>query len=284
MSFLILTGMSGAGKTQATKFLEDIGYFCIDNMPLKLFSKFGEMYKRSEFTNKKTALVTDVRSGDDFSDLYHFIEDMKAIGEPIKVVFIDCSDSVILNRYKENKRIHPLAEDGNNITALEEERQMLAHLKELSDVIIDTSAYSVWELKKNIVKLFGTAEGEGGIKINIISFGFKHGLPQTCDLVFDVRFLDNPYYVAESKNLTGNDAPVRDYVMHLENCPEFIKKLEDMITFLLPLYRSEGKEILEIGIGCTGGKHRSVAITNELAERFKQKGYSVFSEHRDILK
>lgn len=161
---------------------------------------------------------------------------------------------------------------------------MLAHLKELSDVIIDTSAYSVWELKKNIVKLFGTAEGEGGIKINIISFGFKHGLPQTCDLVFDVRFLDNPYYVAELKNLTGNDAPVRDYVMHLENCPEFIKKLEDMITFLLPLYRSEGKEILEIGIGCTGGKHRSVAITNELAERFKQKGYSVFSEHRDILK
>ena len=284
MSFLILTGMSGAGKTQATKFLEDIGYFCIDNMPLKLFSKFGEMYKRSEFTNKKTALVTDVRSGDDFSDLYHFIEDMKAIGEPIKVVFIDCSDSVILNRYKENKRIHPLAEDGNNIMALEEERQMLAHLKELSDVIIDTSAYSVWELKKNIVKLFGTAEGEGGIKINIISFGFKHGLPQTCDLVFDVRFLDNPYYVAELKNLTGNDAPVRDYVMHLENCPEFIKKLEDMITFLLPLYRSEGKEILEIGIGCTGGKHRSVAITNELAERFKQKGYSVFSEHRDILK
>lgn len=192
MSFLILTGMSGAGKTQATKFLEDIGYFCIDNMPLKLFSKFGEMYKRSEFTNKKTALVTDVRSGDDFSDLYHFIEDMKAIGEPIKVVFIDCSDSVILNRYKENKRIHPLAEDGNNITALEEERQMLAHLKELSDVIIDTSAYSVWELKKNIVKLFGTAEGEGGIKINIISFGFKHGLPQTCDLVFDVRFFGQP--------------------------------------------------------------------------------------------
>ena len=249
-----------------------------------MLSEIMPSFKRSEFTNKKTALVTDVRSGDDFSDLYHFIEDMKAIGEPIKVVFIDCSDSVILNRYKENKRIHPLAEDGNNITALEEERQMLAHLKELSDVIIDTSAYSVWELKKNIVKLFGTAEGEGGIKINIISFGFKHGLPQTCDLVFDVRFLDNPYYVAELKNLTGNDAPVRDYVMHLENCPEFIKKLEDMITFLLPLYRSEGKEILEIGIGCTGGKHRSVAITNELAERFKQKGYSVFSEHRDILK
>ncbi len=284
MSFLILTGMSGAGKTQATKFLEDIGYFCIDNMPLKLFSKFGEMYKHSEFTSKKTALVTDVRSGDDFSDLYHFIEDMKEIGEQIKVVFIDCSDAVILNRYKENKRLHPLAEDGNNVNAIEEERQKLAHLRTLSDVIIDTSAYSVWELKKNIVKLFGSADEETGIKVNLISFGYKHGLPQTCDLVFDVRFLDNPYYVAELKKLTGNDAAVRNYVMHLKDCPEFIEKLVDMIAFLLPLYRSEGKEILEIGIGCTGGKHRSVAITNELADIFKKKGYSVFTEHRDILK
>lgn len=148
MGFLILTGMSGAGKTQATKFLEDIGYFCIDNMPLKLFPKFGEMYRHSEFTSKKTALVTDVRSGNDFSDLYNFIDDMKAIGEQIRIVFIDCSDSVILNRYKENKRLHPLAEDGNNLNAIEEERRKLAHLKELSDVIIDTSAYSVWELKK----------------------------------------------------------------------------------------------------------------------------------------
>ena len=284
MGFLILTGMSGAGKSQATKFLEDIGYFCIDNMPLKLFSKFGEMYKRSEFTSKKTALVTDVRSGDNFSDLYHFIEDMKKIGEQVRVVFIDCSDSVILNRYKENKRLHPLAEDGNNVNAIEEERIKLAHLKELSDVIIDTSAYSVWELKKNIVKLFGTADDENGIKVNILSFGYKHGLPQTCDLIFDVRFLDNPYYVAELKNLTGNDEAVRNYVMQSANCREFLGKLEDMIAFLLPLYRSEGKEILEIGIGCTGGKHRSVALTNELAALFKKKGYRVFTEHRDILK
>ncbi|MFR1518719.1 MAG: RNase adapter RapZ [Clostridia bacterium] len=284
MGFLILTGMSGAGKSQATKFLEDIGYFCIDNMPLKLFSKFGEMYKRSEFTSKKTALVTDVRSGDNFSDLYHFIEDMKKIGEQVRVVFIDCSDSVILNRYKENKRLHPLAEDGNNVNAIEEERIKLAHLKELSDVIIDTSAYSVWELKKNIVKLFGTADDENGIKVNILSFGYKHGLPQTCDLIFDVRFLDNPYYVAELKNLTGNDEAVRNYVMQSANCREFLGKLEDMIAFLLPLYRSEGKEILEIGIGCTGGKHRSVALTNELAALFKKKGYPVFTEHRDILK
>lgn len=284
MSFLILTGMSGAGKTQATKFLEDIGYFCIDNMPLKLIPKFGEMYKRSEFTNKKTALVTDIRSGDDFTDLYHFIEDMNMIGEFVKVVFIDCSDTVILNRYKENKRLHPLAEDGDNVRAIEMERNKLAQLKAISDVIIDTSAYSVWELKKNIVKLFGTSEDENGIKLHVISFGFKHGLPQTCDLVFDVRFLDNPYYVAALKSLTGDDGPVRNYVMESPNCAEFLKKLIDMVDFLYPLYRAEGKEILEIGIGCTGGKHRSVAIANEITSIFKEKGYSVFKEHRDILK
>ena len=284
MSFLILTGMSGAGKTQATKFLEDIGYFCIDNMPLKLIPKFGEMYKRSEFTNKKTALVTDIRSGDDFTDLYHFIEDMNMIGEFVKVVFIDCSDTVILNRYKENKRLHPLAEDGDNVRAIEMERNKLAQLKAISDVIIDTSAYSVWELKKNIVKLFGTSEDENGIKLHVISFGFKHGLPQTCDLVFDVRFLDNPYYVAALKSLTGDDEPVRNYVMESPNCAEFLKKLIDMVDFLYPLYRAEGKEILEIGIGCTGGKHRSVAIANEITSIFKEKGYSVFKEHRDILK
>ena len=284
MGFLIVTGMSGAGKTQATKFLEDIGYFCIDNMPLKLFPKFGEMYKHSEFTSKKTALVTDIRSGDDFSDLYLFIADMKAIGEPIKVVFIDCTDAVILNRYKENKRLHPLAEDGNNGAAIEMERKKLLHLKEISDVIIDTSAYSIWELKKNIVKLFGTADDETGIKVNVVSFGYKHGVPQTCDLVFDVRFLDNPYYVEGLRDLTGDDAAVRNYVAKSPNCPEFLEKVTDLIAFLLPLYRSEGKEILEVGIGCTGGKHRSVAIANEIARRFKNEGYAVFQEHRDILK
>lgn len=284
MGFLILTGMSGAGKSQASKFLEDIGFFCIDNMPLKLFSKFGEMCRRSEFGSKKTALVTDVRSGNDFSDLYAFIDDIRSMGEQIKIVFIDCSDSVILNRYKENKRLHPLAEGGNNEAAIQNEREKLSRLKAIADVIIDTSAYSIWELKKTIVKLFGTSDNEYGIKLNVISFGYKYGIPGSCDLVFDVRFLDNPYYVAELKNLTGNDNAVREYVLSSDNCSEFLKKLEDMMLFLLPLYRSEGKEILEIGIGCTGGKHRSVALTNVLAEKLKNKGYSVFTEHRDILK
>ena len=257
--------MSGGGKTQAAKFLEDIGYFCIDNMPLKLFSKFGEMYKHSEITQKKTAFVTDVRSGDDFSDVYAFIEDMKTSGEPVRVVFIDCNDSVILNRYKENKRLHPLAQDGNNVAAIESERKRLEGLKNIADIIIDTSKFSIWELKKNIVKLFGSNDGNGGIKINVVSFGFKHGVPQTCDITFDVRFLKNPYYIDELKYKTGNDEEVKNFVLNSEYCQEFIKKFIDMLDMLLPLYSNEGKEILEIGIGCTGGKHRSVAIANEIS-------------------
>lgn len=284
MGILILTGMSGGGKTQAAKFLEDIGYFCIDNMPLKLFSKFGEMYKHSEITQKKTAFVTDVRSGDDFSDVYAFIEDMKTSGEPVRVVFIDCNDSVILNRYKENKRLHPLAQDGNNVAAIESERKRLEGLKNIADIIIDTSKFSIWELKKNIVKLFGSNDGNGGIKINVVSFGFKHGVPQTCDITFDVRFLKNPYYVDELKYKTGNDEEVKNFVLNSEYCQEFIKKFIDMLDMLLPLYSNEGKEILEIGIGCTGGKHRSVAIANEISRILKEKKYPVFNEHRDILK
>lgn len=284
MGILILTGMSGGGKTQTAKFLEDIGYFCIDNMPLKLFSKFGEMYRHSEIAQKKTAIVTDVRSGDDFSDVYKFIEDMKVSGETVKVVFVDCNDAVILNRYKENKRLHPLAQDGNNVAAIENERKRLAGLKQISDIIIDTSKYSIWELKKNIVKLFSTNDSSTGIKLNIMSFGFKHGLPATCDLVFDVRFLKNPYYIDDLKYKTGNDEEVKSYVLGFDDCKVFIQKLKDMLEFLLPLYSNEGKEILEIGIGCTGGKHRSVTIVNELTAIMKEKNYSVFSEHRDILK
>lgn len=284
MGILILTGMSGGGKTQAAKFLEDIGYFCIDNMPLKLFSKFGEMYRHSEIAQKKTAIVTDVRSGDDFSDVYRFIDDMKVSGEAVKVVFIDCNDAVILNRYKENKRLHPLAQDGNNVAAIENERKRLTGLKQIADIIIDTSKYSIWELKKNIVKLFSTNDGKTGIKLNIMSFGFKHGVPPTCDLVFDVRFLKNPYYIDDLKYKTGNDEEVKSYVLGFDECKIFIQKLKDMLEFLLPLYSNEGKEILEIGIGCTGGKHRSVTIVNELTAIMKEKYYAVFNEHRDILK
>lgn len=282
MSFIILTGMSGAGKSQATKFLEDVGYFCIDNMPLKLFSKFGELYRCSE-VQKKTALVTDIRSGTDFSDLYTFVDDMRNLGQDVKVLFIDCSDIVILNRYKENKRLHPLANDGNNISAIHKEREMLSKLKSMSDVIIDTSNFSIWDLKKNIIKFFGD-DISSGIRVNVCSFGFKRGIPVTCDLVFDVRFIDNPYYIPELKHQTGNDEAVKEFVLGDKNCKIFLNKLEEMLLFLIPLYKNEGKELLEIGIGCTGGKHRSVAIASELANILKEKGVNVSLEHRDILK
>ncbi len=282
MSFIILTGMSGAGKSQATKFLEDVGYFCIDNMPLKLFSKFGELYRCSE-VQKKTALVTDIRSGTDFSDLYSFVDEMKSLGHNIKILFIDCSDIIILNRYKENKRLHPLANDGNNISAIHKEREMLSKLKEMSDVIIDTSNFSIWDLKKSIIKLFGE-DIHSGIKVNVCSFGFKRGIPVTADLVFDVRFIKNPYYIPELKYQTGQDEAVKDFVLGDKNCKIFLGKLEEMLLFLIPLYKNEGKELLEIGIGCTGGKHRSVAIASKIADILREKGVNVSLEHRDILK
>lgn len=282
MSFIILTGMSGAGKSQATKFLEDVGYFCIDNMPLKLFSKFGELYRCSE-VQKKTALVTDIRSGNDFSDLYTFVDEMKKLGQDIKILFIDCSDLIILNRYKENKRLHPLANDGNNISAIHKEREMLSKLKEMADFVIDTSNFSIWDLKKSIIKLFGE-DIHSGIKVNVCSFGFKRGIPVTSDLVFDVRFIKNPYYISELKHQTGKDEAVKEFVLGDKNCKIFLGKLEEMLLFLIPLYKNEGKELLEIGIGCTGGKHRSVAIASEIANILKEKGVNVSLEHRDILK
>ena len=282
MSFIILTGMSGAGKSQATKFLEDVGYFCIDNMPLKLFSKFGELYRCSE-VQKKTALVTDIRSGNDFSDLYTFVDEMKKLGQDIKILFIDCSDLIILNRYKENKRLHPLANDGNNISAIHKEREMLSKLKEMADFVIDTSNFSIWDLKKSIIKLFGE-DIHSGIRVNVCSFGFKRGIPVTSDLVFDVRFIKNPYYISELKHQTGKDEAVKEFVLGDKNCKIFLGKLEEMLLFLIPLYKNEGKELLEIGIGCTGGKHRSVAIASELANILKEKGVNVSLEHRDILK
>ena len=282
MSFIILTGMSGAGKSQATKFLEDVGYFCIDNMPLKLFSKFGELYRCSE-VQKKTALVTDIRSGTDFSDLYSFVDETKSLGHNIKILFIDCSDIIILNRYKENKRLHPLANDGNNISAIHKEREMLSKLKEMADFVIDTSNFSIWDLKKSIIKLFGE-DIHSGIKVNVCSFGFKRGIPVTADLVFDVRFIKNPYYIPELKYQTGQDEAVKDFVLGDKNCKIFLGKLEEMLLFLIPLYKNEGKELLEIGIGCTGGKHRSVAIASKIADILREKGVNVSLEHRDILK
>lgn len=276
--------MSGAGRTQATKFLEDLGYFCIDNMPPMLLPKFGELYILNEMKIDKLALVMDVRSGDFYNDLLKFMDEMKKVDVEVSILFLDCSDEVLINRYKENRRLHPLAQTGNNLEGIMLERQRLSSLKGQSDYIIDTTKFSVWDLKKEIASIFKDETSQLDLIVNLVSFGYKYGLPISCDLLFDVRFIPNPFYVPELRNYTGNDENVKEYVLYAEETKVFLDKLIDLLKFLLPLYQVEGKKTLTIGIGCTGGKHRSVAITNELAKLINNLGYKPSIEHRDIGK
>ena len=276
--------MSGAGRTQATKFLEDLGYFCIDNMPPMLLPKFGELYLLNEMKIEKLALVMDVRSGDFFNDLITFMDDMKKVSVDVSILFLDCSDEVLINRYRENRRLHPLAHTGNNLEGITLERKRLSALKGQSDYVIDTTNYSVWDLKNNIVELFKDDNAQTDLIVNVVSFGYKYGLPISCDLMFDVRFIPNPFYVPELRNYTGNDERVKEYVLYADETKTFLAKLFDLLQFLLPLYQIEGKKTLTIGIGCTGGKHRSVAIANELVRQLNVIGYKPSLEHRDIGK
>ncbi len=284
MEFVIITGMSGAGRTQVTKFMEDLGYFCIDNIPTLLLPKFGELYEKNEMNLHKFALVMDVRGGAFVEDLYNFTGKMKTLGVAVQILFLDCADNVLVSRHKENKKLHPLAVDGDNLSAVTRERQLLSGLRENADYIIDTTNTSIWELKKRIHEIFATEDGESRMKVNVISFGYKHGVPEQADLMFDVRFLPNPYYVAALRNQTGNDEAVSSYVLNSDGADAFLQKLEDLLKFLLPKYQEEGKEVLVIAIGCTGGHHRSVAISNEICKRLSTPEMPVSLTHRDIGK
>lgn len=284
MEFVIVTGMSGAGRTQATKFMEDLGYFCIDNIPTLLLPKFGELYEKNEMKLNKFALVMDVRGGDFVEDLYLFTDKMKALGVTVQILFLDCADNVLISRHKENKKLHPLAADGDNMSAVARERKLVSGLRENADHVIDTTNLSIWELKKRIHELFSEEGSNSRMKVNVISFGYKHGVPEQADLMFDVRFLPNPYYVAGLRNMTGNDEAVSSYVLSSEAAQTFLKKTEDLLKFLLPLYQEEGKEVLVIGVGCTGGHHRSVAISNEICKRLSLPDMPVSLTHRDIGK
>lgn len=284
MEIVILTGMSGAGRTQATKFLEDLGYFCIDNIPTVLLPKFGELYEKNEMQVERFALVMDVRGGDFVDDLYTFIDKMRVLDVTVRILFLDCADAVLVNRHKENKKLHPLAFDGDNAAAIGRERALVSGLKERADYVVDTSALSIWDLKKEIQRLFGGTNDARSIKLHLISFGYKHGVPAQADLMFDVRFLPNPYYVPELRNFTGNDDAVSSYVCNSDAAQAFMQKIMDMLEFLLPLYQTEGKEVLVVAIGCTGGHHRSVAIANALCKMLAQQGRTVSLSHRDIGK
>ncbi len=284
MRFVIVTGMSGGGKRTALKMLEDMGYYCVDNLPVPLIDKFVELIGTQNREITKVALGLDVRVDQPFEDAQKVLERLKNKGYVFEILFMDCSESVLLNRYKESRRMHPLAPEGRVEDGILREKQILEDIKKKSNYVIETSHLLTRELKEEIDRIFIRNEEYNSLIVNIVSFGFKNGIPADADLIFDVRFLPNPFYIDELKHKTGNDAEVRDYVMGYTEAGIFLEKITDMVSFLIPGYIKEGKYQLIIGIGCTGGKHRSVTLANELYKQMKDKGnYGLKISHRDII-
>ena len=285
MRFVIVSGMSGAGKSTALKILEDLGFFCVDNLPIKLITKFAELTFVPNSEINKVALGIDIRSGDALNELESILENMSAKNYMYEILFLDANDETLVKRYKETRRKHPLAENNRVDKGIVLERKKLEFLKKQADYIIDTSKLLTRELKFELEEIFVKNKEFKSLFITILSFGFKYGIPNDSDLVFDVRFLPNPYYIDELKQKTGNDIEVQNFCMQYEVSKQFIDKLEDMVNFLIPNYIAEGKNQLVISIGCTGGKHRSVTLANELYNRLNNKGdYGLKIEHRDIQK
>lgn len=286
MRFVIVTGMSGAGKSTALKMLEDAGYFCVDNLPIALVGKFAELIYQKNREISKAALGIDIRNGQALENLEEVLEEMTGRNFPYEILFLDASDETLVKRYKETRRIHPLAMDDRVDKGIALERKKLSFLKEHADFIIDTSLLLTRELKLELEKIFVKDAQYKNLFVTVLSFGFKYGIPSDSDLVFDVRFLPNPYYIEELRPKTGNDKEIKDYVMAFEPAHIFLNKLTDMLEFLIPNYILEGKNQLVISIGCTGGKHRSVTLANEIYETLKNNdgGYGVKIEHRDIEK
>ena len=282
MRFVIVTGMSGAGKSSVLKMLEDEGYFCVDNLPVPLITKFAQFSWHEENMISKVALGIDIRSRRHLSMLESELEEVRESGYSYEILFLDCSTKQLVKRYKETRRRHPLGKGARLEDAIADEREQLSFLREQSDYIIDTSNLLIRDLKAEISKIFVEGRVYENFFISLLSFGYKYGIPSDADLVFDVRFLPNPFYVDELRPLTGNDERVSSYVLKSEDSQVFLDKLSDFITFLIPRYITEGKNGLVVAIGCTGGKHRSVTITNELYERLKKLPYSIKAEHRDI--
>ncbi|MDD5949781.1 MAG: RNase adapter RapZ [Lachnospiraceae bacterium] len=284
MRFVIVSGMSGAGKSTALKMLEDAGYFCVDNLPIQLICPFAKMAFDGDTKLERAAIGVDIRSGNDLDKLESMLEDMQKSGYEYELLYLDASDEVLIRRYKETRRRHPLAKNARIESGILLEREKTSFLKRGATYVLDTSTMLTRELKAELDKIFVEEKPYRNIYITVLSFGFKYGIPADSDLVFDVRFLPNPYYVPELKYLTGNDEPIREFVMKNEEATEFLMKLIDMMEFLIPNYQREGKYQLVISIGCTGGKHRSVTLANALFGVLRELGYSVKIEHRDIEK
>ena len=283
MEILIISGLSGSGKSKAASFLEDIGYYIVDNLPAEMMVKFADFCAASSGRYDRVALVYDVRAGEPFDLLVNTLERLKTTGVNCRMLFLEAATQIIVNRYKETRRIHPLASQGLNIEqAVAKEREMMQPVRDHADFVLDSTSFSTAKLRSELLNLFGDPKDRVGLTVNVLSFGFKHGIPIEADLVFDVRFMPNPYYVAELKNKTGLDEEVREFVMGFRQTHDFLKQLHQMLQFLLPLYKEEGKTVLVVAIGCTGGHHRSVAIAHKVAEFIVGEGYPVTENHRDI--
>lgn len=285
MRFVIVTGMSGAGKSTALKMLEDMGYFCVDNLPIQLMPKFAEMLMLPDAEISQAALGVDIRNGQALDGIEEQLSHMDDQGIQYEILFLDARDNVLVKRYKETRRQHPLGGIGRVDIGIAKERERIAFLKMRATYILDTSKMLTRELKQELEKIFVEGKEFKNLYISVMSFGFKYGIPQDADLVFDVRFLPNPYYIEGLKEKTGNDREVQEYVLDNERAQTFVEKLEELMDFLLPNYILEGKNQLVIGIGCTGGKHRSVTLANVLYHHMEKKeNYGVRIEHRDIEK
>lgn len=281
-NLVIITGLSGSGKTQALQSLEDMGFFCVDNLPPGLLEKFVELCSSSQGKIDKAAVVCDLRGGEFFASLHQALQDLRKKGYHYEILFLEATDDVLVNRYKESRRRHPVSPQGKILEGIQFEREHLQELRGKADKIIDTSDLSSGRLKGKVRELFGQASDPNRMTVSIVSFGFKYGIPLDVDILMDVRFLPNPFYVEELKPLTGLDNKVRDYVFANEVAQEFMRRFLDMLDFMLPHYLQEGKSHLMIGIGCTGGQHRSVAIVEKTAEFLRSKNLFCTVTHRDI--
>ena len=283
MEILIISGLSGAGKSKAASFLEDMGFYIVDNMPAAMILKFAEFCAGGNGRYDRVALVYDVRTASSFTELFTVLDQLKTMDGACRMLFLEASPETIIKRYKETRRRHPLSGDTTSLAeAVEKERTMMEPVRARADFIIDTSRTSTAQLRAELLRLFDGKDEKSGLAVSVTSFGFKYGLPMEADLVFDVRFMPNPFYIEELRHQTGLDQPVADYVFSFQQTKDYLKRLEDLLAFSLPLYAEEGKTSLVIAVGCTGGHHRSVAVAHALAEFIRGQGYQVSESHRDM--
>ena len=282
MEILVISGLSGGGKSKAASFLEDMGFYIVDNMPAAMILKFAEFCAGVSGRYDRVALVYDVRTASSFTELFDVLDKLGSVA-PCRMLFLEASPETIIKRYKETRRRHPLRGETDSLEeAVRREREMMAPVKERADFVIDTSRLSTAQLRGELLRLFGQGEERGAMTVNVTSFGFKYGLPLEADLVLDVRFMPNPFYIEDLRPKTGLDGAVSDYVFSFQQTRDFMQKLEDLLSFTLPLYAEEGKTSLTIAVGCTGGHHRSVAVTHALTDFIRRQGYSVTENHRDM--